>query len=118
MVSRDESIPSLVPLKELMPLYPWRTPTPSFPNNLNKSQYMKLKEPFAEAVGPPRVFWQPKALHDGDKSDLEIMKIPYQGLFEFIDRCVIKYLKRLIDRLLGQVFGLPKYDHYNSRFRR
>lgn len=113
MASPDESTPSLVALKELMPLYPWRTPAPQFPGNLNEGQYVKVKD------GSSRVFWAPKTLQNGANDyDSETIEIPYQGLFEFIDKYVINNLKRWTDRLLGQIFSLPKYDYYSCRFRR
>lgn len=113
--SRSRSTPSLVPLKELMPLQPWRTPAPPFPGNLNKGQYVKVKDGSSS-----RVFWAPKASQSGanDYDHSEIIEIPYQGLFEFIDKCVINNLKRWTDRVLGQIFSLPKYDYYNTTFRR
>lgn len=101
--------PRLVPLKQLMPLYPWKTAAPPFPENQHE-QYMKVKD-------GDRVFWAPKRMlnHGANDSDMEI---PYEGVFEFIDKCIVKNVKRWIDRLVGEIFGLPKYDPCKNRFRR
>lgn len=105
---RTES-PRLVPLKQLMPLYPWRTPSPPFAENQN-GQYMKVKH-------GEKVFWASKRMpnHEDNDSDMEI---PYEGVFEFIDRCVVRNVKRWIDKLVGEIFGLPRYDPCKNRFRR
>ncbi|PQQ05811.1 hypothetical protein Pyn_03505 [Prunus yedoensis var. nudiflora] len=53
---------------------------------------------------------------EADDDDIDV-EIPYQGLFEFIDKFVISKVRLWIDRLLGEILSLPKYDayHYHSR---
>lgn len=111
MVS-SESTPRLVTLKDLVPLCPWKTPAPPFPGNQN-GQYVKVKKPLQR--GGTKVFWAPKTVLLNEDEDIESLTFPFEGLFEFFDVCVVNNIKRWIDRLLGQIFSLPKYDVSNKR---
>jgi hypothetical protein len=62
-------------------------------------QYVKLKKPIVK--DGVTIYWLPKSLVT-EVEDPEIV-IPYQGIFEFIDRHVVKAVKRWIDKLVGQV---------------
>lgn len=84
-------------LRDLMPLQPWKTPAPPFNKKHQNGQYIKLKEPLVTEDGS-RVFWQPKTMQK-EADDLDI-EIPYDGVFEFFDKSVIKTVRRWIDRLL------------------
>jgi hypothetical protein len=96
-----------MPLKGLMPLQPWKTPTPPFPKNQN-GQYIKLKG--LQIKDGTMNFWQLKTLQNvADYSDIVI---PYEGFFEFVDNHVIKTFRRWIDKLLGEIFSLPRFDRY------
>lgn len=111
MVS-SESTPRLVTLEELVPLCPWKTPAPPFPGN-QKGQYVKVKKPLLR--DGTEVFWAPKRLLLNEDEDIEGLAVPFEGLFEFCDACIINNVKRWIDKLLGQIFSLPKYDVSNKR---
>ncbi|KAJ1424190.1 tyrosine kinase family protein [Sesbania bispinosa] len=90
--------PKLIQLKDLMPLYPWKT-SPLPLSKLRGGQYMKLKEPiFKDGV---KVYWQHKYLEE-EAEDLEF-EIPYEGVFKFIDRHVVNVIKKWIHKL-GHVF--------------
>ena len=104
--------PRLVALEELVPLCPWRTQTPPFPGN-QKVQYVKVKRPLIKDGA--RVFWAPRALIFGNEDeDIKGLRIPFEGLFEFVCESVINYVKKWVDRLLGQIFSLPKCDVSNK----
>jgi hypothetical protein len=93
MVSSRKS--NLTQLTDLMPLQPWKTPSPPFNENHRNVQYIKLKEPLVTEDGS-KVFWQPKRLHkEVDGLDIEI---PYVGVFESFDKGVIKTIRRWIDK--------------------
>ncbi|PON34904.1 hypothetical protein PanWU01x14_340440 [Parasponia andersonii] len=108
MVSTESE--RLVTLKELVPLHPWRTPSPPFPGNKN-GQYVKIKKPILKD-GRTKVFWAPKTLlRIKDYGEgIQDLKTPYEGFFEFVDNFLINNVRKWIDRLLGQIFSLPKYD--------
>jgi hypothetical protein len=98
MGSLSKKQPKLIQLKDLMPLRPWKTP--SLPlSELKGVQYVKLKKPIVK--DGVTIYWLPKSLVM-EVEDPEIV-IPYQGIFEFIDRHVVKAVKRWIDKLVGQV---------------
>lgn len=100
MASVRRQQPKLVELKDMMPLCPWKTPPPPL-SKLRGGQYVKLKEPiFKDGV---KVYWQPKSSAMEAEDDPEV-EIPYQGVFEFIDRHVVNVVKRWVEKLVGQVF--------------
>ena len=109
MAHKDES-PSLTSLKELIPLQPWRTPPPPFRQN-PYDQYVKVKEPRIE--NGERVYWVAKATVEDDE-DVGNIRIPHEGFFDFIDRWVIKKVHQWIDKRLGELLSLPKYDPYHK----
>lgn len=113
MVS-TESEPCLVTLKELVPLHPWKTPVPPFPGNQN-GQYVKIRTPILKDGA--MVFWAPRTLlRVEDHEDNKYLKTPYEGFFEFVDEFLINNVKKWIERLLGQIFSLPKYDSSSKRY--
>ncbi|KAJ1425111.1 hypothetical protein SESBI_11226 [Sesbania bispinosa] len=88
MASLRTQQPKLIQLKDLMPLYPWKT-SPLPLSKLRGGQYMKLKEPiFKDGV---KVYWQHKVL-EKEAEDLEF-EVPYEGVFKFIDRHVVNVIK-------------------------
>lgn len=91
-------------MKDLLPLQPWKTPSPSFPYQNQNGQYVKLKKPLVR--DGTRVFWQVRMMQNED-DDLDI-DIPYKGVFEFIDKWVIKTIRVWVDWLFGEIFSLPK----------
>ena len=105
------SQPRLVTLKELVPLRPWSTPTPPFPGNQN-GQYVKIKKPILK--DGTMIFWAPKSLLRIE--DHEDLNTPYEGFFKFVDEFLINNVKKWIDRLLGQIFSLPKYDATSKKY--
>ncbi|KAM1423514.1 hypothetical protein TB2_015751 [Malus domestica] len=75
--------PSLLALKELIPLKPWKTPPPPLSQS-RCGYYMKVKD-------GSRVYWTSKtALHREANDDIIEVEIPYEGLFEFIDKFVVR----------------------------
>ncbi|KAM1246089.1 hypothetical protein ACFX2J_042201 [Malus domestica] len=100
--------PSLLALKELILLKPWKTP-PSPPlSHCQYEKYMKVKD-------GSRVYRAPKTtLHNEKNNDIINVEIPYEGLFEFVDKFVVKKVTVLIERVLGEILSLPKYDAYHS----
>ncbi|XWS14417.1 hypothetical protein CRYUN_Cryun35bG0007900 [Craigia yunnanensis] len=102
---------TLTTLKDLVPLSPWKTPTPPFTRSRSRLVYSKIKEPLLK--DGVRVYWEamPVLQKEDDNVDFEV---PYGGLFEFIDKYVFKAIKRGIDRLLGELLGLPRFDEYRS----
>ncbi|CAB4296107.1 unnamed protein product [Prunus armeniaca] len=111
----DHRSPSFMTLKELVPLQPWKTPPPPFSQS-RCGKYTKVKDPIPKD-GARVVFWAPKTRQrDADDDDIDV-EIPYQGLFEFIDKFVISKVRLWIDRLLGEILCLPKYDAYHYRSR-
>lgn len=115
MARKDES-PSLTSLKELIPLQPWRTPAPPFPQN-PYDQYMKVKEPIIKDGAT--VYWAPrssilKSECDDDDDDVTNVKIPHEGFFDFIDKWVINKAHQWVDRAFGELFSLPKYDPHRT----
>ncbi|XVF35906.1 hypothetical protein REPUB_Repub19eG0012000 [Reevesia pubescens] len=109
----NHETPTLTTLKDLVPLYPWKTPTPPFSRS-RSMVYSKVKEPLLK--NGVRVYWRAMpVLHkeDEDEDDMDF-EGPYGGSFEFIDKYVFKAIKRWIDRLFGELLGLPKFDDYGS----
>jgi hypothetical protein len=98
MSSLCKQQPKLIQLKDLRPLRPWKTP-PLALKELRGMQYVKLKKPvFKDGV---QVYWLPKYLsNEVEEPEAEI---PYQGVFEFIDRHFVSVIKRWIDKFVGQV---------------
>ncbi|CAN6682897.1 unnamed protein product [Malus baccata var. baccata] len=100
--------PSLLALKELIPLKPWKTPPPPLSQS-RCGYYMKVKD-------GSRVYWTSKtALHREANDDIIDVEIPYEGLFEFIDKFVVRKVRVWIDRLFGEILCLPKYDAYHGK---
>ncbi|EOY15133.1 Exopolysaccharide phosphotransferase SCO6021, putative [Theobroma cacao] len=102
--------PTLTSLNDLVPLYPWKTPTPPFSRSRSMA-YSKIKEPLLVKDGV-RVYWQAvPGLRKDDHGDMDF-EVPCGGLFEFIDKYVFKAIRRWIDRLFGELLGLPKFEEY------
>ncbi|KAG2698261.1 hypothetical protein I3843_07G142200 [Carya illinoinensis] len=88
----------LMPLTDLMPLQPWKTPAPLFPENYQNRQYIKLKKPVVRDGN--KVFWQPETLVKRDDEDEYLdVEIPYEGVFEFFDKCIIKRIRVWVDKI-------------------
>lgn len=96
--------PTLMPLKDLIELQPWKTPTPPF----SKSHSMYRKQS-GDRLLRRGTTGTSNGREVGEEDHLDF-EIPYEGIFEFIDKYVVKKIRKLIDRFLGEVLGLAKYD--------
>ncbi|XVE56216.1 hypothetical protein DITRI_Ditri03aG0219900 [Diplodiscus trichospermus] len=101
--------PTLITLKDLVPLSPWKTSTPPFCRSCCPI-YIKIKEPLLK--DGVTVYWQAMAVHrEADDIDFEV---PCGGLFKIIDKHVFKAIRWWVDKMFGELFGLAKFDNYHS----
>ncbi|OMO75469.1 Receptor-like protein kinase [Corchorus olitorius] len=91
-----------VSLKNLATLPKPGTPTPPLTGNL-KTQYVKRKQPrFKNGVA---IYWDEVLLRKEEEEDYENF-----GCFDFIDKFIIRTVRRFFDKAFGGLLGLPKFD--------